>query len=109
MGIGKHLGIGLISIRREDSGFVCHEVLEPSTNAPIQKLRDLASERKRIFACQLCKTIKEGNSTKTVYPLDKMPNWSQNEVKKGKDLLIENKDKKEFYCNRCARIKLNLI
>ena len=106
--IAKYLGIGLISITKVDSGFACHEVLEPSTNTPIKKLLDVILEKRRILACQSCKVVQKRNYTQTVYGLDKIPPWNRNEVKKGKDLLIKNKDRKELYCNECARIILKL-
>ena len=107
--MAKHLGIGLISITKENAVFVCHEALEPSTSMPIKRLLDLVLERRKILACQSCKVIQERNYTKTIYGLDKIPPWNRNEVKKGKDLLIKNKDRTEFYCNKCARKILNLV
>ena len=107
--IAEYLGIGLISITKADSSYVCHEVLKPSTNTPIKRLLNIILEKRKILACQACKIIIERNYTETVYGLDKIPTWNQNEVKKGKDLLlIKNKDGKELYCNRCARIMLKL-
>lgn len=107
--MAKYLGIGLISITKENAVFVCHEVLEPSTSIPIPKLLNLILERRKILACQLCKVIQERNYTKTIYDLDKILAWTRNEVKKGKDLLIKNNEKTEFYCNKCARTRLNLV
>jgi len=107
--IAKYLGIGLISITKENSSFVCHEALEPSTSIPIPKLLDLILERRKILACQSCKVIQKRNYTKTIYDLDKIFAWTRNEVKKGKDLLIKNSEKMEFYCNKCARTRLNLV
>ncbi len=107
--MAKYLGIGLISITEENAVFVCHEALELSTSMPIPKLLAWILERRKILACQSCKVIQERNYTKTIYDLDKIPPWSRKEVKKGKDLLIKNNEKIEFYCNKCARISLNLV
>jgi hypothetical protein len=107
--IAKYLGIGLISITKVNTVFVCHEALEPITNKPILRLRDLILERKKILACQSCKVIEQRNYTQTTYSLGKIPKWNLDEVKKGKDLLLKNKGKTEFYCNKCARkVVLNL-
>ncbi len=107
--IAKYLGIGLISITKEKTSFVCHESLEPITSIPIPKLLDLILERRKVLACQSCKVIRERNYTRTIYDLDKISAWSRNEVKKGKDLLIRNDEKMEFYCNKCARTRLNSV
>ncbi len=107
--MAKYLGIGLISITKENAVFACHEALEPSTSIPIPKLLDLILERRKILACQSCKVIQKRNYTETIYDLDKIPAWTRNEVKKGKDLLIKNNEKMEFYCNKCARTRLKLV
>jgi hypothetical protein len=106
--IAKYLGIGLIGITKQESGYLCDEVLKPSTNTPIKRLQNKILEKRKILACQACKVIQERNYIQTVYGLDKIYLSTQNEVKKGKDLLIKNKDRKELYCNRCARIILKL-
>ena len=106
--IAKYLGLGLINITKEDSGFVGHEVMEPPLGKPIKKLLNLILERRNVLECQSCKTIQERNCTETKYSFTKIPNWTRNEVKKGKDLLIKNIDENriEFYCNTCAKIKI---
>jgi hypothetical protein len=106
--IAKSLSIGLISIAKANTIFVCHEALEPSTSAPIPKLLDSILKRKKILACQSCKVIEQRNYTETS-SLGKIPKWNVDEVEKGKDLLLKNKEKTEFYCNTCARkVVLNL-
>lgn len=109
--IAKHLGMGLISLgKTNNSNFTCSEVLEPPENTPIPKLLNLILERKNLFICNSCKVIenRSGKYTETIYNFDKIYNYTKKAVKEGKGLLIKNKDKKEFYCNECARIKLNL-
>lgn len=110
--IAKYLGIGLIQIKRENSGFVCNEVLKAATSMPIKRLREHALKSKVIFTCQSCKVIQryEKNYTRVPRNLDEIHTYAnatyvKNQIKGGKGLLTKNGD---FYCNTCARMKLKI-
>ena len=102
----NRLGIGLIKIEGEKPNFVCKEVLEAPTSVPIDKLRSYVLGSKRIYQCESCKVFQHcKNITKVT---DKIWSSTKKEIKNGKGLRVRNKDKKEFYCNTCAKMKLSI-
>lgn len=111
--IAKYLGIGLIKIKRENPNFVCNEVLDAPASVPINRLLDYVLRSKRIFQCESCKVFqchqknRKVNYT-TVKSLDKITEWTKEQIKKGRGLRIKYQDKREFYCNACAREKLEI-
>jgi len=102
--IAEFLGIGLISIENiGKQNFVCHKVLEPPKNKPIEDLLKLILERAKVITCDKCGTTEKRDFTQTTYGLDRIPEYTKNMVERGKDLLVRNKEGKEFYCNKCIR------
>lgn len=103
--IAKFLGIGLIKIIGQNTGFICNEVLEAPPNKPLVELRNYVLRYKGIFQCVSCKTFLKSKFTGVTTEPTK---WTKSEVKNGKGLLLKNKGKEQFYCNTCAKKKLIL-
>ena len=108
--IARHLGIGLVQIKRIDSNLVCDEILEAPASKPVKKLLDYVLESKSIYQCETCKVFRsyKGDFTE-VTSLNNISKWTISQIKNGKALRIKYKDgKKEFYCNEHAKIKLGI-
>lgn len=111
--IASFLGIGLIKIKGKYPNFLCSKVLEAPTSVAITEMRDYVLKYKRVFQCESCKVFQHYQRNEYVATesgWDKITTWTKEQVKKkGKGLRIGKKDKKEFYCNKCARTRLNLV
>ena len=111
--IASFLGIGLIKIEGKYPNFVCSKVLEAPTSMAMPEVRDYVLKYKRIFQCESCKVFQgyqRNEYVETENSWDNLTNWAEEQViKKGKGLRIGKKDRKEFYCNKCARTRLNLV
>jgi hypothetical protein len=108
--IAKYLKIGLIQITRENSNFVCRVALEAHTSDPIKRLLDYVLGSKRIYQCETCKVFDWHKRNFTVVrSWDNVSEWTKKQIRNGKGLRIRQKDgKREFYCNRHAKIKLGI-
>ena len=111
--IASFLGIGLIKIEGKYPNFVCSKVLEAPTSVAITEMRDYVLGYKGILQCESCKVFQyyqRNEYVATENSWDKITNWTEEQViKKGKGLRIRKKDRKEFYCNKCARTRLNSV
>jgi hypothetical protein len=102
----KHLGLGLIELINMNSSFVCNEIIEAPSISPCAKMQDYVLKYKSILQCKSCKTICHSVTTKVSLQHSE---WTLNEIRKGKGLLIGETGKEEFYCNKCAKIKYNIV
>jgi len=110
MKIASFLGIGFIKIEGKYPNFVCNKVLEAPTNVAITEMRDYVLGYKGVFQCESCKVFQHylrNEYVVTENSWGKITNWTKEQViKKGKGLRIRKKDRKEFYCNKCAKNEL---
>ena len=108
--IARFLGIGLIKIEGEYPDFVCSKFLEAPTSVAITEMRYYVLKYKRVFQCESCKVFQHyqrNQYVETESSRDKITNWTKEQViKKDKGLRIGRKDRKEFYCNKCAKNEL---
>jgi len=110
MKIAGFLGIGLIGIEGKYPNFVCNRVLDAPTNVAITEMRDYVLGYKGVLQCESCKVFQHYQSNEYVVTeksWGKLTNWAEGQVtKKGKGLRMKKKDRKELYCNKCAKNEL---
>jgi hypothetical protein len=101
--IAKYLGIGLIKIEDEKPSIV----LEAQSFKPMIEIRNDVLRAKDIFGCVSCNIldIYQKNMT-TSDSMMNITSWTRDKIKEGKGLLIRKENR--FYCNRCAKKKLNI-
>jgi hypothetical protein len=108
--IAEYLGIGLIQIEHANPSLVCNEVLEAPAKMPIRRLQDYVLGSKRVYQCDSCKIFRHVENFTVVRSWDTMTGWTRQQIQNGKGLRIRHTDgKREFYCNACARGKLNIM